>query len=91
MSRSTPKPQTDPLGTETETYEEIRIVITPEAPHHYRVEMSHPNGDQCEHAVERVIINTAEVHLEDPIWFTDVTLDVGIPIDRPGDTAWVWV
>lgn len=91
MSSPTTKPPTTQLGDETVTYEDVRVVITPEAPYHYQVEVSRPDGERFEHAVERVIVNTAEVSLDDTIWFADATLDVGVPIDGPGDTVWVWV
>ncbi|MFB6079512.1 MAG: hypothetical protein ABEJ81_00695 [Haloferacaceae archaeon] len=91
MSRPTPHPPPTQFGDETVTYEGVRVVITPEAPHHYRVEVSEADGERRVHAVERVIINTAAVSLDDPVWFADVQLDVGVPIDGPGDTAWVWV
>lgn len=75
----------------TETYRDVRVVIAPEAPYHYRVEVSGPDGEPAVHAVERVVINTTKVLLDSPICFVGVKLDVGVPLDTHGDTAWVWI
>lgn len=90
MSDLTPAPPTNPLARETVTYEDVRIVITPKAPYHYEVAVSETDGDRTDHAVEYVAINATNVLLESPIWFVDADLDVGVPIERAGDTAWVW-
>lgn len=72
------------------TYRNVRVVITPEAPRHCRVQVREPDGEHAVHAVEHVVVNTTEVLLDGPIWFVDVKLDVGVPLDEHGDTAWVW-
>jgi hypothetical protein len=73
------------------TYRNARVVITPSGPHHYDVDVSVRPGETTRHAVERVVVNTAEMTFETPVWFIDVELDVGVPVDGPGDTLWVWV
>lgn len=90
MSNTTPAPRNNQLAKGTTTFENVRVVITPEAPSHYEVVVSHPTDGRSRHAVERVVINSAAVVLSDPIWFIDVDLDVGVPIGEPGDTVWVW-
>lgn len=90
MTNLTPAPQTDPFARETVTYEDVRVVITPEGPYHYEVTVRHIDGDCSDHAVEYVAINATTVFFESPIWFADADLDVGVPIERAGDTAWVW-
>lgn len=90
MSAPTLPPTTAKFGDETVTYENVRVAITPEAPDHYRVEVRKPNDETVFHAVESVVINTAEVALGGPIWFIEVGVDVGVPIDDHGDTVWVW-
>lgn len=74
----------------TVTYEDARVVITPEAPYHYQVKVSDPDGDVTVHEVEYVVVNTTEIRVDDPIWFIDVELDIGIPLDGHGETVWVW-
>lgn len=78
------------LDRGTVTYEQVRVVITPEAPFHYEVAVRDADGDRHDHAVEHVAINATSVRLEDAIWFIDADLDVGIPIGGVGETAWVW-
>lgn len=90
MSESPPALPSNQLERGSVTYENVQAVITPEAPYHYRVQVNDPDGDTTVHAVEYVVINTARVTLDDPIWFVDVKLDVGIPVDDHGDTVWVW-
>jgi hypothetical protein len=90
MSNQTPAPQTNHLEDGTVNYENVRVVIVPEAPYHYQVKVSDADGERTDHAVERVLINATNVLLEDPIWFMDVDVDVGVPVDEPGDTAWIW-
>lgn len=90
MSAPTLPPPTTGLGDETVTYKTVRAVITPEAPRHFTVTVSISDDETVVHAVEHVVINTAEVVLDSSIWFIDVDLDVGVPIDEHGDTAWVW-
>lgn len=91
MTDPTSKPRANQLTEETVTYEDARVSILPEAPYHYHVEVNDPDGDNVFHAVEYVVINGADVSLDDPIVFSGVKLEVGIPIGDPGDTAWVWV
>lgn len=90
MSERTSGPPKQLLKEGTTTYENARVIITPEGPRHYRVVVSKHDDEHVRHAVERVIVNTAEVSLESPIWFVDVKVDVGVPLDEPGDTVWVW-
>jgi hypothetical protein len=90
MTDQTPAPQTNHLEDGTVNYEDVRVVITPEAPRHYRVKVSDLDGEVSVHAVERVRINATNVRLEDPLWFMGVEIDVGVPVDEPGDTVWVW-
>lgn len=90
MTDQTPAPQTNQLEDGTVNYEDVRVVITPEAPYHYQVKVSESDGEITAHAVERVRVNAANVLLDDPIWFMDVDVDVGVPVDEPGDTVWVW-
>ncbi|MFB6096481.1 MAG: hypothetical protein ABEJ74_03745 [Haloferacaceae archaeon] len=83
-------PSTTPeLGDETVTYESVRVVIVPESPRHFTVKVS-TDDEPAVHAVEHVVVNTAEVVLDSSIWFIDVDLDVGIPLAGHGETAWVW-
>lgn len=91
MTNPTSKPSTNRLEGGMVTYEDVRVIITPEAPRHYRVAVSEPAGEQVDHAVEDVVINGTAVVLDDSIWFDDVQLDVGVPVGEPGDTVWVWV
>lgn len=74
----------------TTSYEDVQTVITPEGPGHYSVTVRTADGTTHAHAVERVVINTASVHLTDPIWFVDVTVDVGVPATGHGEAVWVW-
>jgi hypothetical protein len=74
----------------TEMYEQARVVITPEGPHHYTVTVSENQDHHVEHAVERVVVNTATITLEDPVWFVDADVDVGVPLSGPVETVWVW-
>ncbi len=90
MSGRTPVPETDTLDRGTVTYEDVRVVIVPEGPYHYEVTVSRAEGDRTEHAVERVAINATTVHPDDSIWFIGADLDVGVPVGRAGETAWVW-
>lgn len=90
MSDPMSTPQTNTLGKGTVTYEDVRIVITPEGPFHYEVTVSPADGDHADHAVERVSINSTPVHLDDPIWFIGADVDVGVPVGQAGETAWVW-
>lgn len=78
------------LSLGTVTYEDVRVVITPEGPYHYSVVINDDDGDKTEHAVEYVAINATTVYLEDPIWFIDANVDVGVPVQRAGETAWIW-
>ena len=73
------------------TYTGVQVVITPEAPNHYSIEIRDEGGDRQTHAVECVVINAAAVVLEDPIWFVDAKVDVGVPADGHGEIVWVWV
>ena len=90
MSGMTPTPRTNTLERGTVTYEDVRTVITPEGPFHYEVMVSPADGDRVNHAVEYVAINATTVRLDDPIWFIDADLDVGVPIGQVGETAWIW-
>jgi hypothetical protein len=75
----------------TVSYEDVQTVIAPEAPDHYAVTVREEDGTTHTHAVERVVINTAEVALADPVWFVDVKVDVGVPADGHGEVVWAWV
>lgn len=90
MSDPAPALPTNQLEGGTVTYENARVVITPEAPYHYQVKVSEPDGEITVHDVEYVVINTTKILIEDPIWFIDVELDVGIPLDDHGETVWIW-
>lgn len=90
MSSPTPPPSTTTVGNETVTYQDVRVAVTPEAPRHYQVKVRKLNDEIVFHAVESVVINTAEVVLDGPIWFVEVGLDVGVPLAGHGDTAWIW-
>jgi hypothetical protein len=74
----------------TVSYEAVQTVITPDAPDHYTVTVREKSGATHTHAVERVVINTAELTLDDPIWFVDVKVDVGVPATGHGELVWVW-
>lgn len=87
-TRPASKPTT--LDRGTFTYEQVRVVITPEGPFHYEVTVRHADGDQRVHAVEHVEINGTQVFIDAAIWFIDADLDVGVPIGHGGETAWVW-
>ena len=78
------------LDRGTVTYDGVRVVITPEGPFHYEVAVRDADGDRTDHAVEYVAINATLVRLDDPIWFIDADLDVGVPVGDAGETAWVW-
>jgi hypothetical protein len=91
MSLPTSSPPPDTRCSETTTYEDVRVVIFPSGPFHYDVDVNDGAGVDCTHAVERVVVNNAEIRLEDPIWFVDSEVDVGLPVDGHGDTVWVWV
>jgi hypothetical protein len=73
------------------TYTDVQTVIRPEAPGHYSVEVRSKDGDTRVHAVERVVVNTAEISLADPIWFVGAKLDIGVPADGHGEVLWAWV
>ncbi|WP_380675035.1 hypothetical protein [Salinigranum sp. GCM10025319] len=75
----------------TMSYEDVQTVITREAPDHYSVAVRESDGTTHTHAVERVVVNTGEVHLSDSVWFVDVKVDVGVPATGYGDVVWVWV
>jgi hypothetical protein len=89
-SNQRPRPTADPLAAGTDTYENVRVFIAPEGPYHYDVQLRLPDGSHAEHAVEFVALNTTQVEFEEPLWFVDVTLDVGVPIGQVGETAWIW-
>jgi hypothetical protein len=72
------------------SYEGVQVVITREAPDHYSVTVRERDGTVHSHAVERVVVNTGEVHLADSVWFVDVKVDVGVPATGHGDVVWVW-
>ncbi|MFB6105980.1 MAG: hypothetical protein ABEJ70_03310 [Halobacteriaceae archaeon] len=80
----------DSLDAGTVTYEHVRVVVVPEGPRHYSVEVADGGDRSGSHAVERVLVNSAEVVFEETLWFADVQVDVGVPIGVPGDTAWIW-
>lgn len=90
MSDTKPAEPHNQLEKGTVCFENVRVVITPEAYDHYEVVVSHPTDGQSRYAVERVRINSASVILTDPIWFIGVDLDIGVPVGEPGDTVWVW-
>ena len=90
MVGTRPAARPAPLDRGTCTYEDARVVITPEGPFHFEVTVRHSDGDQATHAVEFVAINGTQVQLDAPIWFIDADLDVGVPIGDTGETAWVW-
>lgn len=72
------------------TYEQVRVVVTPEAPYHYEVAVSETGDERAVHAVEYVAVNATDVRLEEPLWFTGADVDVGVPVEGHGDTAWIW-
>jgi len=90
MPDRTRKRRGDSLTTAVVTYESARVVITPEAPRHYEVVVSRGDDHQRVHAVERVIVNTAQVQLDSSIWFIDAKVDVGVSVEESGETVWVW-
>lgn len=90
MAGMSPTSQPPILAQGTVTYDDVRVVITPEGPFHYEVEVCDADGDRTDHAVEYVAINATLVRLEDAIWFIDADLDVGVPVGGAGETAWVW-
>ena len=90
MSDTTAAPKTDTLDEGTVTYQDARVVITPEGPFHYEVTVSRTDGERTDHAVERVAINATTVHLDGPIWFIGADLDVGVRVGQVGETVWVW-
>jgi hypothetical protein len=73
------------------TYTDVQTVIRPDAPGHYSVEIRDDDGTTHVHAVERVVVNTAEVHLVDPVWFVGAKLDIGVPASGHGEIVWAWV
>jgi hypothetical protein len=73
------------------SYLDVQTVIRPEAPGHYSIEVRETDGTTHTHAVERVVVNTAEVHLADPVWFVGAKLDIGVPVDGHGEVVWAWV
>lgn len=84
-------PSTPARTTEyTTSYEGVQTVVAPEAPDHYTVTVREADGTTHCHAVERAVVNTAGVRLDDPIWFVDVDVEVGVPVDGHGDVVWVW-
>ncbi|MFW5938707.1 MAG: hypothetical protein ACOCSN_07175 [Halanaeroarchaeum sp.] len=87
---ATPTPSSNSLAAETDSYENVQVVITYEGPYHYAVRVRTGDGDRRTHAVEYVVVNGTTVRFDRPIWFVDAGLDVGVPIDQAGDTAWVW-
>jgi hypothetical protein len=92
MSDTPPTPTTPSRFADGVTsYEGVQTVITPEAPDHYSVTIRESDGTTCTHAVERVVVNTAEIHLGDPIWFVGANVDVGLPAAGHGERVWVWV
>ncbi|MFB6200645.1 MAG: hypothetical protein ABEI98_01395 [Halorhabdus sp.] len=90
MSGITPAPETNPLDRGTDTYEDVRVVVTPEGPFHYAVRVSRGDDNHAEHAVEYLAINATTVHVDESIWFAGADIEVGVPIGRVGETAWVW-
>ncbi|AUV83460.1 hypothetical protein C2R22_18925 [Salinigranum rubrum] len=75
----------------TTSYEDVQTVVTPEGPDHYAVTVREADGTTHTHAVERVVINTAGVHLSEPIWFVGANVDVGLPAVGHGESVWLWV
>lgn len=90
MADLTPVRSQGQLDRGTVTYEDVRVVIRPEAPYHYHVEVSLEDGQRVSHEVEFVAVNATNISLESPIWFIHADLDVGVPLMHPGETAWVW-
>jgi hypothetical protein len=90
MSDTTSAATNNQLQGGTKTYENSRVVIRPQTLDHYEVVVTEPDGGPYRHAVERVVVNSATVLLDSPIWFVDATIDVGVPMGEPGDTVWVW-
>jgi hypothetical protein len=86
----TSAPPPNPLASGTVTYEDARIGILPEGPRHYEVLVDRAGGGQAEHAVEYVVLNATHIDVDDPLWFADATLHVGVPESETGETAWVW-
>ncbi|WP_255195515.1 hypothetical protein [Halorarius litoreus] len=75
---------------ETVSYADVRAVILPEGPDHYEVDLA-DETTTAHHAVERVVLNNTVVRFDDPLWFIDVNVDVGLPLYDHGDTVWVWL
>ena len=75
----------------TTRYDDVQTVITPEGPDHYSVRVREADGTTHTHAVEGVVVNTAAVHLSDPIWFVGANIDIGLPATGHGERVWVWV
>jgi hypothetical protein len=90
MSDLTPTPPANPLAKGTTAYEDVQVGIVPEGPYHYEVLVKQAESDCATHAVEYVAINATTVRLDDPLWFDDVDLDVGVPGTQAGEIAWVW-
>lgn len=67
MSGMTPDSQTNKLNKGTVTYDNVRVVISPEGPFHYKVTVSSADGDRINHAVEHVTINSTTVQFDEPI------------------------
>ncbi|MFB6124379.1 MAG: hypothetical protein ABEJ59_00275 [Halanaeroarchaeum sp.] len=80
----------NPLARGTVGYERVQVVVAPEGPYHFAVLVRDETGVRAEHAVEYVAINGTTVDVGGPIWFVDTNLDVGVPVDEAGETAWVW-
>lgn len=83
-------PQRTQLDRGAVTYEAARVVITPEGPFHYAVTVSQQFGERTDHAVEHIAINATTIHVEDTLWFHEADIDIGIPLDDTGETAWIW-
>jgi hypothetical protein len=91
MANSPPQPPSSATTNGATTYTDVQTVITPEAVDHYAVEVRRDDGATRTHAVERVVVNAAEIRLDDPIMFVDAKVDVGVPANGRGEVVWVWV
>ena len=91
MVDSTPQPPSSEMTHGVTTYTNVQTVISPEAPGHYAVEVREADATRRTHAVERVVVNAAEIGLEDPIWFVGAKVDIGVPVDGHGEVVGVWV
>ena len=90
MSAQPPPIPPEATAAETVSYVNVRVVVFPEAPQHYDVNVA-DETTVSHHAVERVVLNNTLIEFEEPLWFVDADVHVGVPRYAYGDTAWVWL